>query len=192
MKKFISVLLAAGLLMILMTGCGESEKVIDGKVSDAPGSASGAAGNAAGAQTGGTQSGSKGYVFQYGGVKVSIDTDMASILEGLGEPDSYFEAASCAFEGLDKTYTYGSFVIETYPQGDKDYVSTITLKDDAVSTAENIYIGSSLTDVTNAYGADYTEQGSMLVYQKDGMKLCFLMDNDTVTSIQYFSTVLDE
>lgn len=197
MKKFISGLLTAALIMISMSSCGESEKVIDGAVSDAPGSVSGAAGNAAGTQTGGDQTGgtqsvSKGYVFQYGGVKVSIDADMASVLEGLGEPGSYFEAASCAFEGLDKTYTYGSFVIETYPQGDKDYVSAITLKDDAVSTAENIYIGSSLTDVTNAYGTDYTEQGSMLVYQKDGMKLCFLMDNDAVISIQYFSTVLDE
>ena len=191
MKKFIGILLAAG--MIIMTGCGDSERVIDGEVSDMPGSGSQTAGNAAGTQTGdGVQTASKGYVFRYNGVTVSVDADMADVLEGLGEPNDYFEAASCAFEGLDKTYTYGSFVIETYPQGEKDYVSTIILKDDAVSTAENIYIGSSLTDVTNSYGTDYTEQGSMLVYNKDGMKLCFLMENDTVTSIQYFSTVLDE
>ena len=32
----------------------------------------------------------------------------------------------------------------------------------------------------------------MLVYVKDGMKLSVLVENDTVTSIQYFSTVLDE
>lgn len=188
MKKLICILLAAG--MILMTGCGDSERVIDGEVSDAPGSGSQTTGNAAG--TTGGQAASKGYVFRYNGVTVSVDADMADVLEGLGEPNDYFEAASCAFEGLDKTYTYSSFVIETYPQGEKDYVSTIILKDDAVSTAENIYIGSSLTDVTNSYGADYTEQGSMLVYHKEGMKLCFLMENDTVTSIQYFSTVLDE
>lgn len=191
MKKYICILLAAG--MIIMTGCGNSERIIDGEVSDMPGSGSQAAGNAPGTQTGdGEQAVSKGYVFRYNGVAVSVDADMADVLEGLGEPNDYFEAASCAFEGLDKTYTYSSFVIETYPQGEKDYVSTIILKDDAVSTAENIYIGSSLTDVTNSYGTDYTEQGSMLVYNKDGMKLCFLMENDTVTSIQYFSTVLDE
>lgn len=191
MKKLIAILLAAG--MVLMTGCGDSERVIDGEVSDAPGGGSQTAGDAAGTRTGdGEQAASKGYVFRYNGVAVSVDADMAGVLAELGEPNDYFEAASCAFEGLDKTYTYGSFVIETYPQGEKDYVSTIVLKDDAVSTAENIYIGSSLTDVTNSYGTDYTEQGSMLVYHKDGMKLCFLMENDTVTSIQYFSTVLDE
>lgn len=191
MKKYICILLAA--CMIIMTGCGDSERIIDGEASDMPGSGSQAAGTAAGTQTGdGGQAASKGYVFRYNGVAVSVDADMADILEGLGEPNDYFEAASCAFEGVDKTYTYSSFVIETYPQGEKDYVSTITLKDDAVSTSENIYIGSLLTDVTNSYGTDYTEQGSMLVYNKDGVKLCFLMENDTVTSIQYFSTVLDE
>lgn len=190
MKKFIGILLAAG--MILMTGCGDSERVIDGEVSDAPGGASQTAGDAAGTQSGGAQAVSKGYVFKYNGVTVSVDEDMSAVLEGLGEANNYFEAASCAFQGLDKTYTYGSFVIETYPQGEKDYVSTITLKDDAVSTAENISIGSSLTDVTNAYGTDYTEQGNMLVYYKDGMKLCILVENDAVSSIQYFSTVLEE
>lgn len=192
MRKFIGILLAAA--MILMTGCGDSENVISGDVKDASGGSVQESGNTAGTQTGsGVQGAAKGYVFRYNGVTVSVDEDMAAVLEGLGEPATPpFEAPSCAFEGLDKTYTYGSFVIETYPQGEKDYVSTITLKDDAVSTAENIYIGSSLADVTNAYGTDYTEQGSMLVYHKDGMKLCILMDNEEVTSIQYFSTVLDE
>lgn len=191
MKRFISILLAA--LMILMTGCGDNEKVIGGDVNDVQGGSQQVTGDTAGNQNGGGEKAAgKGYVFQYNGVTVSVDGDMAPVLEALGEPNSCYEAASCAFEGLDKTYTYSSFVIETYPQGEKDYVSTIVLKDDAVSTAENIYVGSSLEAVTKAYGTDYTEQGSMLVYYKDGMKLCFLVENDTVTSIQYFSTVLEE
>lgn len=191
MKRFISILLATG--MVLMAGCGNSENTISGEVKDNPGStAQGANGNT-GDQAGdsqGTQS--KGYVFTYNGVTVSVDGDMAPVLEALGEPANYYEAASCAFEGLDKIYTYGSFVIETYPQGDKDLVSVIRLTDDAVSTPENIYIGCTREDVTKAYGTDYTEQGSMLVYGKDGMKLSILVENDMVTSIQYFSTVLDE
>lgn len=188
MKRLIGILLAAG--MIFMTGCGDSEKVIDGEVSDAPEGAS----QSGGTQQGGVQAVSKGYVFKYNGVSISVDGDMSAVLEGIGEPKegNYYEAPSCAFEGLDKIYTYDSFVVETYPQDGKDYVSIIRLTDDAVSTAENIFIGSSLTDVTNAYGTDYTEQGSMLVYQKDGMKLCILVEGDAVTSIQYVSTVLDE
>ncbi len=189
MKKFIGILLAAG--MILMAGCGNSENNISGEVQNAPDASRQDGDNGAGAQTGGGETG-KGYVFQYNGVTVSVDGDMAPVLEGLGEPQSYFEAASCAFEGLDKTYTYSSFEIDTYPQNEKDYVSMIILKDDAVSTAEGIYIGCSLAKVTEAYWTDYAEQGSMLVYSKDGMKLCFIVENDEVTSIQYCSTVLEE
>lgn len=191
MKKFISILLATG--MILLAGCGNSENTISGEVKDNQGSTAQGTGSNAGNQAGGSsEAQSKGYVFVYNGVTVSVDGNMAPVLEALGEPADYYEAASCAFEGLDKIYTYGSFVIETYPQGDKDLVSVIRLTDDAVSTPENIYIGSTRDDVTRVYGTDYTEQGSMLVYTKDGMKLSILVENDTVTSIQYFSTVLDE
>lgn len=186
MKRFFGILVAV--CMILMAGCGDSENTISGEVKDSQGGGQSQAG-----QTGGSQgTAAKGYVFSYNGVTISVDGDMASVLEALGEPANYYEAASCAFEGLDKTYTYGSFVIETYPQGDKDLISVIRLTDDAVSTPENIYIGSTRENVTKAYGTDYTEQGSMLVYEKGGMKLSILVENDTVTSIQYFSTVLDE
>ncbi len=32
----------------------------------------------------------------------------------------------------------------------------------------------------------------MLVYAKDGMKLCFILQGDEVVSIEYRSTVLEE
>ena len=56
----------------------------------------------------------KGYVFEYNGVKIGMDMEAAPIISALGEADSYFEAPSCAFECLDKTYSYGSFEIDTY------------------------------------------------------------------------------
>ena len=55
------------------------------------------------------------YVFRAGDTTVSIDQDMAEVLSALGEPKEYFEAESCAFEGMDKTYTYSGFVITTRP-----------------------------------------------------------------------------
>ena len=75
---------------------------------------------------------------------------------------------------------------------DKDYISAIIFKDDSITTAEGIAIGETKAGVEAVYGTDYEEQGSMLVYQKDGMKLSFIFDGDTVTSIQYATTVLDE
>ena len=61
-----------------------------------------------------------------------------------------------------------------------------------MSTAEGVCIGGTKQDMLNAYGDGYTEENGMLVYAKDGMKLCFIVKDDEITSIQYFSTVLDE
>lgn len=183
MKKMIGIVLAAGMVMLTACGGGNPADGSSGSVQNTGGSTAGDQGTAAS---------QKGYVFSCNGTTVAVDQDMATVLAGLGEAMSYFEAPSCAFEGLDKVYTYNGFVIDTYPQGEKDFVSAISLTDDVVTTPEGVYNGCSLADVTAAYGTNYTEEGGMVVYKKDGMKLCFIVQDDTVTSIQYLSTVLDE
>ena len=42
------------------------------------------------------------------------------------------------------------------------------------------------------YVENYADESGMLLYEKDGMKLMFLLKNDMVSSIQYTSTVLSE
>ncbi len=68
-------------------------------------------------------------------------------------------------------------------------VSAVILKDDSVSTAEGICIGDSLEKLLEAYGEGVQENG-MLVYSRDGMKLCFILQEDSVVSIEYRSTAL--
>ena len=198
MKKWLVTLCAVSMAAVI-TGCGGSEeKVIEGNVATN------------GAQTSkdadvkeevkeqetkveeSKEVVEKGYIFKQGDVSVIIDADAAPIVAALGEPVSYFEAASCAFDGLDKIYTYNSFEIDTYPTEGKDYISAIILMDDSITTAEGIAIGETKARVEEVYGTDYTEQGSMLVYEKDGMKLSFIFTDDMITSIQYNSTVLEE
>lgn len=134
----------------------------------------------------------KGYVFEYNGVTIGMDMEAASLVEALGEPASYFEAPSCAFEGLDKMYTYGSFELDTYELDGKDYVSGILFKDDLVATKEGVSLFMTKEDMTKAYGEDYTEEHGMVVYEKDGMKIKFILTDDEITSIEYSSTALDE
>ena len=111
--------------------------------------------------------------------------------EALGEPASYYEAASCAFEGLDKIYTYSGFELQTYPTDGKDFVSLVVLKDDSVATPEGVALGNTKAKVEERYGTDYQEDGALLTYQKGGMKLCFILDGDQVVSIEYRSDVLE-
>lgn len=118
------------------------------------------------------------------GFAVSIDQDMADVLSALGKEQSYFEAASCAFEGLDKTYTYPGFQIITRPEGDKDYVNSILLTDDSVTTPEGLYIGSSKEEVMAVYG-EGENSGSAIMYTKDNVTLSFILENDAVISIEY-------
>lgn len=200
MKKFVVVLMAAGLLLV--AGCGESEKTLEGEVQNMV-SGSGTSGGAGTEASQGTvqnqgeenstgTEAAKGYVFEYDGTVAAADMEAAPVIEELGEPVSYFESTSCAFEGLDKMYTYSSFEIDTYPVEDKDYISTIILKDDSIATQEGIYIGDSLEKLQQTYGGGYTERDGMIVYEKDGMELCFIMKYEEIVSIEYRSLVLKE
>lgn len=207
-KKYVIAIVAAAALFT--TGCGgEEEKVIEGSVQnieaeditgDETAGEGGTTGNAdgqesnAGNEAAGDQSGSaqKGYLFTANGVTVAMDAEAGPLVEQLGEPASYFEAASCAFEGLDKIYTYIGFELNTYPMGDKDFVSTVVIRDDSVTTGEGITIGSTLEQVQQAYPGESTQEEGMVVYEKDGMKLCFILQNNEVISIEYRSAVLEE
>lgn len=204
MKRCAAALLAA--MMLFATGCGKDEKTIDGSVQNiqpeeigdeggtgASGSSQNgqAQGSGTGTAAGGNASAGKGYTFSYNGTVIEIDADAAPILEKLGEPVSYFEAPSCAFEGMDKTYTYNSFIVDTYPIGDKDYISTVVLRDDSVTTPEGICVGDTREKLLQAYPDGGTEENGMIVYEKDGMRLCFILKGDEVASIEYRSTVLN-
>lgn len=170
-KRFALTLAMAGALAAALTGCGKDSGKAD-------------SGNPSSGSESGTNSASNGYSFTYNGTVIALNADMADVKAAIGEPVDYFESDSCAFQGKDKTYTYSSFVIKTYPDGDKDYVLSITLKDDTVATPEGISIGSDRQAVIDAYG-EGEDTGSSLIYTKDSTTLTFLLDGNKVTQIDY-------
>lgn len=127
------------------------------------------------------------YRFTLKGVEVAVDAEMAPIAGQLGDPTSYFASESCAFQGLDKVYTYGSVIIRTYPQDGVDYVLSVELMDDTVSTPEGVRIGSPQADVIAAYGEPTEATAAALIYGKGSCTLTFLMTNDEVSAITYTS-----
>lgn len=189
--------LAVAMAALMLTGCGGSdEKVIGGEVQQQGGASQAgkdesapASGQADSGNEGQTQTqGQKGYLFTYKGVTIGMDEDAAAIVAALGEPQSYFEAASCAFEGLDKIYTYSGFELDTYPTDGADYVSAVIFKDDSVSTAEGVVIGDTKEKVEQTYGVPASTTDSLSVYEKDGMELRFIFSGTDVVSIEYMST----
>ncbi|WBW98594.1 hypothetical protein [Oceanirhabdus sp. W0125-5] len=100
----------------------------------------------------------------------------------------YFEAPSCAFEGMGKVYTYSGFELHTYEISGVDYVAGVIFLDDSVSTKEGIYLYSKLDEVLEAYGQNYTESNGLYTYKLDKHKISFLVENDEVVSIEYMAT----
>lgn len=164
MKKRIAILLAA-VMLVCFVGCQPTTTEGPGKQTDVPVQDS--------------------FSFTYMGTKIALHAPVAPIIEALGEPKTYSESTSCAFEGLDKQYGYGSFYLETYPMGDKDYVYGWYFIDDMVENNEGICIGSSKADVEAAYGADNYNGTNAFEVTKGSGKLTVILENDVVTSVQY-------
>lgn len=170
MKKIF--LITAILLCFVLTACNSSDKTTGGSAS----------GNEIKNEE---TKAEEGYFFELNGTKIAVTAKMAPIAEALGEPTNYFESNSCAFQGLDKVYTYGSVVVRTYPENDTDYVLTVELKDDSVSTPEGISIGDTADSVKTTYGEPNQTTDSALIYTKGESILTFFVTEGEITAITY-------
>ena len=173
MKKLICLILAV-LTVLCFAACGSSDTTTN---------------------NGGSQSANvpvaatDGYVFNHNGTKIAMHAEAAPIIAALGEPKTYTEEASCAFTGLDKTYFYGSFYLQTYPIGEKDYIFGVWFADDSVSTDEGVYVGMPQADVEAAYGAESFNGTNAYVMTKGKSTLTVILKDGGVSSVQYDAVV---
>ena len=173
---------------MMLTACGGSnEKVISGEVNNVVTESA----QTESAQAEEAQADVNGYVFISEGVTIEVDGEAAAYVEAMSEPVSIYESPSCAFGDLDKIHTYNGFEMDTYSLEGVDYVSAVIFLDDSVSTAEGIAIGATVEDVKAAYGEPTTEESTILTYEKDEMKLCFLIQDNSVVSVEYRTTILE-
>ncbi|MBS5113855.1 MAG: hypothetical protein KHZ15_14430 [Coprobacillus cateniformis] len=159
MKKIICLLVVS---VFFLVGCSQDKKTTTSKTNE-----------------------SQGYVFKVKDVDIAMNEKTDDFIKSLGKELEYFEAPSCAFKGLDKTYTYAGFQLKTYPKDEVDYVNAIVLTDDTVKTAEGICIGDSKDQVVEKYGKDFKEKSGGYVYTKDKSELEFIFDGDSVSAITY-------
>jgi len=199
MKKIIMLMLCCCMLVGLTACGGSDEKTIDNgpAATKTPTSDDGTDNTKTPDQaqnsTGGKQeTSSQGYVFTYKETEVKIDADATPYVEAFGEPVSYYETPSCAFDNLDKFYTYHGFELDTYYMNGKDLVLGIVFLDDTVSTTEGICIGDTKEKVIKVYGEPTESTDNSATYKKDNMKLVLIFKDGVVASIEYKSMVLEE
>lgn len=184
MKKYICMILSACLLLCL-AGCGSSQSAPE---TTPAGSTAPASSAPAETQPQETEVEAGGIAFPYKGVEITMNAPAEPIIAALGEPTKYTEETSCAFDGLDKTYYYGSFYLVTYPLDGKDYVYTLWFADDSVTTAEGVYIGASQADVETAYGVSLDGETSFTWTEGDA-KLTVILTDGAVSGIRYDAIV---
>ena len=201
MKKIFALLLAAALLTVSLTACSSDGSADATPTPTQPPATENVDATPAPTEDGGetettpapdrgpapeVTEGSK-YTFVYQGAKLPMNQEASALLEWLGEPESYFEAASCAFEGLDKTYTYADFELVTYPNGDQDFISDIYITAPGVTTPEGIGVGSTQAEMEAAYGTDYTENLGRYTYTDGDTQLCFFIVDGAVSYVEYIA-----
>ena len=175
MKKIIALVLAL-MLVLTMAACG-GETAPETTAPQAPVTA------------GPTQPDAASWKYTVQGIDIMMHAEAAPILEALGEPVSYTEEASCAFTGLDKTYYYGGFYLQTYPMGEEDFVYSLWLVDDSSTTPEGIYIGATQAEVEAAYGTEGFNGSNAYVMAGTTSTLTIILTDGLVSSIQYDAVV---
>ena len=123
------------------------------------------------------------------GTTFTHESTVEEILTALGEDYTYYEAISCVYDGMDKTYDYGNVVVYTYPDGETDRLMELYCTGGEVS-AQGITVGSAKDDVVKTFGTGYTEEGTVLTYslkaseaQNTPASLYFELEDGNVTAI---------
>lgn len=126
------------------------------------------------------------FEIKYNGESVELGAEADSALSKLGEPASKQNTGNCGGLGETVRYDYSAFwlVVVDYEDGDR-IIDRIEFKNDAVETSKGIYIGSSESDVKEAYGEADSVVKSTLVYKGKNKELAIGITDGAVSSIVF-------
>ena len=190
MKKLIAMILA--LVMVLaLTACGNSAADPDAIPAITKGHdeqeetpvQNGAEEQQPQQQENNTPAAKDAYSYTYEGVELVPGAAFDPSV--LPEADSVYEVPSCAIEGTDNLYNYGTFELTAFNDGTGEVIYSIFFIDPNITTDEGLALGDDVAKIIELYGEDYTAEGTAYVYTAGNTILSILVQNDTVTSIEF-------
>ena len=102
-----------------------------------------------------------------------------------GQEQSYTEVPSCAGQGTDKVYNYGSYEITAYQEENEEKIYSVYFIDDQITTTEGVKISDDSSVMFEKYGDNYEQTGNQYTYKTGNVELSFIVENDFITSITY-------
>ena len=119
------------------------------------------------------------------GTVVEMQDAAQPVLEKLGEAVNVQQIPSCAFDGVETTYFYGSFYLTTYPGEAGEVIASVWFVDDSLATGEGVRIGDSREAVEDTYPGLTVSGDNAVEILRGNTKLVILLTEDRVSSIQY-------
>ena len=190
MKKIIAIMLSI-LMLLALTACGEPADKTEtptGTVADnttAVEDTTTAEDTTAAAEdtTAGSDEQEPGFVFTFEGVELT--PGQAFDAAALPEANSVYQVPSCAIEGTDNVYNYGTIEVTAFDDGNGEVIYSVYIMDANTPTNEGLYIGDTLDHIVAAYGEDYTREGNQITYQKGDTLLIIILGGEYVQSIDF-------
>lgn len=126
--------------------------------------------------------------FETNGSKIYVYDISEDVLGRLGEPNGTFEAASCAYQGMDYFYYYDGFELTVNKVDDAEHVTIIMIVDDTVSIPQGVKIGSTKETMLSCMGDDYKEEAGIFKFITGYTTLQIQIKDGCVASMMYIYT----
>ena len=185
MKRVIAVLLSM-MLLCAQTACGEPAAQPSNATTNAVADTTTEAVDdttAAADTTADSLDVEEGFSFTFEGVELIPGQSFDA--SALPAPQSVYQVPSCAIEGTDNVYNYGTIEVTAFNDGTGEVIYSVYIVDANTPTNEGLYIGDTVDHVIAAYGEDYTRENGQITYQKGDTLLIMILDGEYVLSIDF-------
>ena len=169
MKKILALLLAA-MMLLTLAACGGNGDPTDPAGNNDPNPTDPPVADGA-------------FSFTFSGVELTPGTVFNA--SALPEANSVTQVPSCANQGTDNVYNYGTLEITAYNDGTNEVIYSIYILDANTPTTEGLYIGDGLAQIEDLYGTGYTREGNQITFQKGKTQLVMILENDQILSIDF-------
>ena len=131
---------------------------------------------------------SETFIFKINGQEVKMGQNLLDL--NIPETSDVYEAESCAFDGIEKIYTYDNYEITTCPENGIEKILNVYISHGEESTPEGIRVGDTVEDMKQAYGEDFKTADVSYIYTRGNTTLTFVTNDDVISSIEY-SLIID-
>ena len=121
---------------------------------------------------------------KYRGEEIVPGTEFS--VNKIDEEANISEIPSCAFDGIDKIYTYKNFEIIVASVNGKDTIYSVYFDNDEMETTEGVKVTDTKDHMIEKYGTDYEQKlGNKYIYLNGNVELSFIIERDIITAIEY-------